>query len=171
MIDFWLYGSGVGTVTVSVPYAMQAVCTTQGIRDTASSSAGVWLEDGPGVRANGFQSANLGCGSGAELSGVLTVSRDVDTAYGPLLDFMAGTQTMAFATVPDLAPTCALMALGLLGIGLLTLTMNQQHARTRAETFTTLAEARHRDIALERLRGRGTEEYIEDRQRDGAEFQ
>jgi hypothetical protein len=116
MLDFWLYGSGVGTVTVSVPYALQATCTSQYFNESAGSSAGVWLEDGPGVRANGFQSASLGCGQGSALNGMLTVSRDVDTAYGPLVDFMAGTQTMAFATVSDAGSSFVLLATALLGL-------------------------------------------------------
>jgi hypothetical protein len=119
MSDFWLYGSGVGTVTVSVPYALQATCTSQYFNESAGSSAGVWLEDGPGVRANGFQSASLGCGEGASLSGMLTVSRDVDTAYGPLVDFMAGTHATAFATVSDGGSSFVLLATALLGLAAL----------------------------------------------------
>jgi hypothetical protein len=117
MENFWLYGSGSGTVTVSVPYAVQATCSS-GFNEAAEASAGVFLEDGPGVRPNGYQAVHASCGDGP-LAGILSVSLPFDQpTWGPLVDFMAGTTVMARATIPDSGSSVVLLVTALLGLGL-----------------------------------------------------
>ncbi len=119
MIDFWFYGSGYGQLTVSIPYTVETTCSPGAFNESSSATAGVWLEDGPGVRPNGYQSATFDCEYGSAYSGMLTVSRDMNNpTWGPLVDFAAGTNVMATANVPDSGSTLGLLALGICGLGM-----------------------------------------------------
>jgi hypothetical protein len=120
--NFFLYGSGVGTLTVSIPFALSVACNSSQppgspAEDlTTTADASVFLEMGPG---------NLGLPASDTIScqnhpgvtnGVLTVSENFSNpTFGPLVSIDARASTDAEAKVPE-PSGLLLLSIGLTGL-------------------------------------------------------
>jgi hypothetical protein len=119
--DFFLYGSGVGTLTVSIPFTLSVACSSQPLGSpavdlTTAADASVFLEIGPG---------NLGLPASDTIScqnnpgvtnGVLTVSENfTNPTFGPLVSIDARASTDAEAKVPE-PSGLLLLSIGLTGL-------------------------------------------------------
>jgi PEP-CTERM motif len=117
--DFWFYGSGVGSLTVSVPYTLSAACNISqpqvGDQMTAAD-ASVFLEVGPG--AGWYASDTISCQNNPGIkNGVLTLSMGLtNPTWGPLVDIEAGVATSAAAKVPE-PSSLLLLGIGAIGFG------------------------------------------------------
>ena len=120
---FFLYGTGSGTLTVTIPYQLTAVCSPSAFNEQSSAQSFVSLGSGPivpGVTNGGFQSASLSCADGPSKNGNLTIVRSfVDPTFGPLVSFDAEAGAVAVANIPDSGSSSALFLIGLLGIGVM----------------------------------------------------
>ena len=114
---FPLYGTGVGSLTVTVPYTLSAACNiSSGPIDNQSTvaDASVSLEMGPGIGPNASRSVSCQDIPGIT-EGDLTLSMNFDNpTFGPLVDIDASAETDAYAHVPE-PPTMLLLACGLFG--------------------------------------------------------
>jgi len=119
--DFWLYGSGTGTLTATLPYRLTAMCSPPAFNELSSANSGVGLSVGPGFTFGQSVSANLSCTDGPSTkTGDLTVTRSFDNpTWGPLVGFDAATVIDAVVSVPDSVSTSVLFAIGLLGVGVM----------------------------------------------------
>lgn len=126
-IDFFLYGSGVGDLTVTIPYTMSVACQTDnpinqfGNGDIVAAMASVGIAIGPGTGPG--TSATLSCQDATGFkSGTLSVSMTfTNPTFGPLVDIEAFARTSVTAsTVPE--PTfLSACVMGLLGLSVIVL--------------------------------------------------
>ena len=118
---FWFYGTGDGSLVVTVPYHLELTSVETSDVDITSASASVNLFTGPGVGSNPdwFVSDALSLtGDGAViLDGVLTASRPLSSpTFGPLVGLFLQAEVTASAAVPE-ANTLLLLGLALLFLG------------------------------------------------------
>jgi hypothetical protein len=126
--DFWLYGSGVGTLTVSVPYSLQINLSEtaprlpeQGPYDATAATAVARLVMGPGVLEGGYQAETLSWSESDPAlngvltrSGVLSVTKGFNNPYwGPLTSVFVDVPTSATERVVPEPSSFLLLVLGL----------------------------------------------------------
>ena len=115
--DFWLYGAGVGSLTVTIPYTLSAACNIAGGPDpnqmtTADASVSLFTNFSP------YTTSSVSCEGGPAIKqGDLTATYDFVSppTWGPLLSIEASLETSANATVPE-PGTVLLLISGLLGL-------------------------------------------------------
>ena len=118
---FWFYGSGVGTLTVSIPYSLQIAVQASGPaaqHPSISSGASVSLSGGPAASEfnPNFATASLAwlptdpvATGSLSKSGVLTITRIFNNpTWGPLVSIHAAASTNALAAVPEYAESLSL---------------------------------------------------------------
>jgi hypothetical protein len=116
---FWLYGTGVGTLTVTVPYTLSVECNlSDAIREDTAALASVSLMAGPGV---GWHTTDaLSCSDSAHpgiKNGMLMLSKDFsDPTWGPLTGIWASANTSAMASVPEPSTLLLLVMAGITGV-------------------------------------------------------
>ena len=111
---FWLYGTGSGTLSVTVPYQLTAVCSPVALNEQISAQTSVSLS-GP---SGGFQRRDLSCADGpSSKTGNLMIVSSFVNPNGPLVSFDAFAETHAVASIPDSGSSSALFAIGVLGVG------------------------------------------------------
>jgi hypothetical protein len=118
----WFYGTGVGSLVVTVPYHLKVSSIETSDNDFTSASALVQLFTGPGVGSNPdwvVSDALSLTGAGAmSHDGVLSVSHPLsDPTWGPLVGFWLQGEVNVSAAVPEETSPVLLLMLGLLGIG------------------------------------------------------
>ena len=118
--DFFLYGSGVGTLTVSIPFTLSVACSSQPLGSpagdlTTAADASVFLEIGPGNPL--LASDTISCQNNPGVTnGVLTVSENfTNPTFGPLVSILARASTDAEAKVPE-PSGLLLLSIGLTGL-------------------------------------------------------
>jgi hypothetical protein len=121
---FWFYGTGAGSLVVTVPYRLELISVATSDNDITSASAWVNLFTGPGVGSNSdsFVSDALSLtGAGAmSRDGVLTASQPLfNPTFGPLVSLDLQAEVRASAAVPETTSSLVLLTLGLLVIGAL----------------------------------------------------
>ena len=120
--SFFLYGSGVGTLTVSIPFTLSVACNSSqplgspAVDLTTAADASVFLEIGPG-NLGLPASDTISCQNNPGLTnGVLTVSENfTNPTFGPLVSIVAGASTDAEAKVPE-PSGLLLLSIGLTGL-------------------------------------------------------
>jgi hypothetical protein len=120
---FWFYGTGVGSLVVTVPYHLELTSVETSNNDITSASAWVNLFTGPGVGSNPdwFVSDAISLtGAGAmSRDGVLKASRPLfNPTFGPLVGLFLDAEVRASAAVPE-PSSLVLLTLGLLVLGAL----------------------------------------------------
>ncbi len=111
---FGFYHSGIGDLTISIPYTLSATCVDQPGSDPSDAGAAIafhfWNGD------NVYQDVSLNCREGQSQSGVLTGTLGfTNPNWVPTLFVDAKAAVYASAKVPEV-PSAALLALGLIGI-------------------------------------------------------
>ena len=119
---FWFYGTGAGSLVVTVPYHLELTSVETSDNDITSASAWLNLSTGPGVGSNSdwFVSDALSLTEAGAMSrdGVLTASRPLfNPTFGPLVSLDLQTEVRASAAVPETTSPLVLLTLGLLVIG------------------------------------------------------
>jgi hypothetical protein len=118
---FWFYGTGTGSLVVTVPYHLELNSVETSDRDITSASASVNLFTGPGVGGSTDASDALSLTGAGAMShdGMLTATSRllVNPTFGPLVDLGLFTEVRASAAVPETTSTLVLLTLGLLVIG------------------------------------------------------
>ena len=108
--NFWLYGSGVGTITVNLPYTLSVACNIshpQGVPpgdEVTGADAFVLLVIGPGViPPTPYESETASCQNNPGITnGVFTLSESFSNpTFGPLVSIDAFASTDATAYVPE----------------------------------------------------------------------
>jgi hypothetical protein len=121
--DFWLYGTGVGSITVTAPYTLSALCSITGPQDasrynTAEADASVVLLLGDPVGGSTSDSISCNGNSEATKNGVLSLSLGFNNPYwGPLVDITAFAETSATASSVPEPSSLLLLAIGVIGFG------------------------------------------------------
>jgi len=115
---FWFYGTGAGSLVVTVPYHLELNSVETSDRDFTSASASVNLDTTccGGTDASDVLSLT---GAGAmSHDGILTASLPLfNPTFGPLVGFFLFPEARASAAVPETTSTLVLLTLGLLAIG------------------------------------------------------
>jgi hypothetical protein len=119
---FFFYGTGAGSLVVTVPYHMELTSVETSDRDITSASARVNLFTGPGVGSNPdwFVSDALALAEAGAMSrdGVLTASRPLSNpTFGPLVGLFLQGEVRASAALSETTSPLVLNTLGLLVIG------------------------------------------------------
>jgi hypothetical protein len=120
--DFFLYGTGTGTLTVSIPFTLSVACNSSqplgspAVDLTTAADASVFLEIGPG-NVGLPVSDTISCQNNPGVTnGVLTVSENfTNPTFGPLVSIDASASTDAEAKVPE-PSGLLLLAIGLTGL-------------------------------------------------------
>jgi hypothetical protein len=119
--DFFLYGTGAGTLTVSIPFTLSVACNSSqppgspAVDLTTAADASVFLEIGPGNPL--LASDTISCQNNPGVrNGVLTVSENfTNPTFGPLVSILARASTDAEAKVPE-PSGLLLLSIGLTGL-------------------------------------------------------
>jgi hypothetical protein len=118
-----LFGTGTGSVVVTVPYQLSLVSVETDERDLTSAEANVSFEIGPGVSARGDARDAIDLDGEGSISrdGILTTaSREFSNpTWGPLVSFSGTAQVSVTSAVPEDTSSLLLLAVGLLALAAL----------------------------------------------------
>ena len=111
---FWLYGTGVGSLSLSLPYTLIANCDrTNPGNETATAFSTINLSIGPGAGTSTSDTVSCSGSGNQQKTGFLTLSKQFDNPFfGPLVSIDASGTTQAIATVPE-SSSAAMLVVGL----------------------------------------------------------
>jgi hypothetical protein len=111
---FWLYGTGVGSLSLSLPYTLMANCDrTNPGTETATAFSTINLSIGPGSGTSTSDTVSCSGSGNQQKTGFLTLSKQFDNPFfGPLVSIDASGTTQAIATVPE-SSSAAMLVVGL----------------------------------------------------------
>jgi hypothetical protein len=118
---FWLYGTGTGSLVVTVPYHLALTSLEADERDLTHAAAGVNFVIGPGVSGVDYvwDAITLDGAGSISRDGILTAaSREFSNpTWGPLVSLSGTTHVYASSALPEDTSSVLLLVLGLLVIG------------------------------------------------------